>query len=324
MTAAAAVPVAALRLVRGAARRHAPRHHTLGARALTAALFLGGLLALGFLCGGQAYAAEPTPGAAPGTQVTHATHATHVTQAPAERLRAAEPETAAPRATEAVREAADRTAIAAEAPDAAEAADAAQAVESVGGAVAVATGAVRDLGSGLTRALPAGPVERPSAPGLPGLPVAPELPQAPAPAEAESPGVRTVAGTATTTTGAGARTGSAAPAASHADTATLASAERIPAYGEDHWAITPTTLATPATAVALPASPPAAPEPCSGGVCLPTAGVGAGDGGSPRGADQHAAQSASVPYPAPVRGAGLPATVAPVHDRPHDILEFPG
>ncbi|MEU0274944.1 hypothetical protein [Streptomyces sp. NPDC006307] len=302
MTAAAAVPVAALRLVRGAARRHAPRRRTFGARALTAALFLGGLLALGFLCGGQAYAAEGTAGTA--------VSGTEATPVSAERLRATVPQTAAPRATDAVREVAGRTA------------EAAQSAESVGGAVALATGAVRDLGPNLTGALPAAPVERPSAPGLPELPAAPELPQAPVPAEAESPGAETVAGTAIAATGSGAGTASATPAASHAGTATPAwpyaahaSGERLRTYGE---------YGEDRRAVARPATPPAAPEPCPGGACLQTAGAVAGDSGSPRGGDQHATGSASLPYPGPVRGAGLPATVAPVHDRPHDILEFPG
>lgn len=44
----------------------------------------------------------------------------------------------------------------------------------------------------------------------------------------------------------------------------------------------------------------------------------------PRGGDQHAVPSVDGTSFGLVRGAGLPATVAPVRDRSGDILEFPG
>ncbi|WP_326658501.1 hypothetical protein [Streptomyces sp. NBC_00385] len=44
----------------------------------------------------------------------------------------------------------------------------------------------------------------------------------------------------------------------------------------------------------------------------------------PRGGDQHAVPSADGTSFGLVRGAGLPATAAPVRDRSGDILEFPG
>ncbi|MFI9055542.1 hypothetical protein ACIGXQ_13480 [Streptomyces anulatus] len=44
----------------------------------------------------------------------------------------------------------------------------------------------------------------------------------------------------------------------------------------------------------------------------------------PRGGDLHAVRTPGGPYTALVRGAGLPATAAPVSDRSGEILEFPG
>ncbi|MFJ7944863.1 hypothetical protein ACIQ6K_14625 [Streptomyces sp. NPDC096354] len=44
----------------------------------------------------------------------------------------------------------------------------------------------------------------------------------------------------------------------------------------------------------------------------------------PRGGEQHAVPFAAGASCGPVRGAGLPATVAPMRDRSGDILEFPG
>ncbi|MFJ8646246.1 hypothetical protein ACIRNI_08975 [Streptomyces sp. NPDC093546] len=301
MTAAAAVPVAALRLVRGAARRHAPLRRALGSWTVKAALFLGGLLALGLLCAGQAYAAEPTAGTV-GVAVS------------GERLRAAAPETTAPETT--ALETTVRETVGQVAAPAAAVVPAAERV--VGRAVTTATETVRDPGPGLTGALPA-PDQGPSAPGLPALPPAPELPQAPAPVGA-------------------ARADAASPAAATGSAATGAS---VRTHGEDHRAATAGSSAAATTATtALPAPPapaqaqvsapvpvPAqapAPEPCHGGACFHTSGVGAGDSGSPRGGDQHAVASVALPYPGPVRGAGLPATVAPTQDRPHDVLEFPG
>ncbi|MFF2863424.1 hypothetical protein ACFVSX_26510 [Streptomyces rubiginosohelvolus] len=48
------------------------------------------------------------------------------------------------------------------------------------------------------------------------------------------------------------------------------------------------------------------------------------DAQGPRGGDLHAASVPGSPYAALVRGAGLPATAAPITDRSGEILEFPG
>ncbi|MFI5478554.1 hypothetical protein ACIBAB_05475 [Streptomyces rubiginosohelvolus] len=48
------------------------------------------------------------------------------------------------------------------------------------------------------------------------------------------------------------------------------------------------------------------------------------DAQGPRGGDLHAAPVPGGPYAAFVRGAGLPATAAPITDRSGEILEFPG
>ncbi|MFK0188624.1 hypothetical protein ACIQV1_30905 [Streptomyces rubiginosohelvolus] len=48
------------------------------------------------------------------------------------------------------------------------------------------------------------------------------------------------------------------------------------------------------------------------------------DAQGPRGGDLHAASVRGGPYAALVRGAGLPATAAPITDRSGEILEFPG
>ncbi|MFI1784488.1 hypothetical protein [Streptomyces rubiginosohelvolus] len=48
------------------------------------------------------------------------------------------------------------------------------------------------------------------------------------------------------------------------------------------------------------------------------------DAQGPRGGDLHAASVSGGPYAALVRGAGLPATAAPMTDRSGEILEFPG
>ncbi|MFE6917946.1 hypothetical protein [Streptomyces rubiginosohelvolus] len=50
----------------------------------------------------------------------------------------------------------------------------------------------------------------------------------------------------------------------------------------------------------------------------------AADAQGPRGGDLHAAPVPGGPYAALVRGAGLPATAAPITDRSGEILEFPG
>ncbi|MFF4853715.1 hypothetical protein ACFY2N_02345 [Streptomyces rubiginosohelvolus] len=48
------------------------------------------------------------------------------------------------------------------------------------------------------------------------------------------------------------------------------------------------------------------------------------DAQGPRGGDLHAAPVPGGPYAALARGAGLPATAAPITDRSGEILEFPG
>lgn len=58
--------------------------------------------------------------------------------------------------------------------------------------------------------------------------------------------------------------------------------------------------------------------------CGDLARTAVADAPGPRGGDLHAAPVPGGPYAALVRGAGLPATAAPIIDRSGEILEFPG
>ncbi|WP_158827593.1 hypothetical protein [Streptomyces sp. NRRL S-118] len=346
------MPAAAPRTVRGAARRRARRHlvpvaahRTAAARALGIALFLGGLLALGFLCGGRAYAAEsPEPA---------------VTREQLQDRQVQETRHTAPEAARDTRESAGGTAAHAaqtvrESARSAEwvqpvqpvqpvrSAESAQSVQSAGpvtGPVAESvvrpaagrvlppvTGTVTTVSAAVTGAVVSGagdvvggllqgvagavpdPAGHPTPPGL--LPV---LPGASAVAGADAPAEAAGAGTDP-------RAAAAPQADAHRSAPARTSAAAVRPYAGDGGSGSVRTRGERAPALSAPT--PVVPAPW-GGAGGRTPGC-AGDGGSPRAADQHAVTAASVPHPGPVRGAGLPATAAPLRDRPHDVLEFPG
>ncbi|MFF9868365.1 hypothetical protein ACF1G0_23700 [Streptomyces sp. NPDC013953] len=314
-------------------------HRTAAARALGIALFLGGLLALGFLCGGRAYAAEsPEPA---------------VTREQLQDRQVQETRHTAPEAAHDTRESAGGTAAHAaqtvreparsdEWVQPVRSAESAQSVQSAGpvtgpvaesvvgpaagrvlppvtGAVttvsaavsgAVVSGAgdvVGGLLQGVTGAVP-DPAGHPTLPGL--LPV---LPGASAVAGADAPAEAAGVGTDP-------RAGAAPQADAHRSAPARTSAAAVRSYAGDGGSGSVRTRGERASALSAPA--PVVPAPW-GGAGGRTPGC-AGDGGSPRAADQHAVTAVSVPHPGPVRGAGLPATSAPLRDRPHDVLEFPG
>ncbi|MET9799395.1 hypothetical protein [Streptomyces sp. NPDC006368] len=343
MTAAAvARPGAALRRMREAARRHAPRHHAPHPRALGVALFLGGLLALGILCGGQAYAAERTD---PAERTAPAVTAERLGGTAGDTLADPAAAPAAPR-LRGVTDTGPHTGAPVTRPATGPATvrDVAEPLHETAGTTA---GGVTDEVRRVAGELPAPaglPGELPGrAPTTPGLPATPQVPAPPAPPALPRPAATGTAGTDDPTGhGAGAHNTGAHNTGAH-NTGALGTGARTDGAAEADAAQPRIAVAAVAAwpyahegsgfdrtddafrpAVALPVSPPAAPEPCGGGACRHSA-AGAGDSGSQRSAgDQCAVASAAVPHPAPVRGAGLPATAAPTHDRPHDVLEFPG
>ncbi|MGA5423054.1 hypothetical protein [Streptomyces lavendulocolor] len=312
MTAAAVVPATAPRLARGAVAR----------RALAVLLFLGGLLALGLLLGGPAHAAETgvttdrlggTPGT--GTAVVDGSVPTgHLTTGrdTTDRVTTdslAGPVTAAVRAVDGAGEGVEPVVGAVTGPVAATAGDVAGALPGLTETLSEVAGALPEVPS-TDPALPAPPTALPALP-VPSGPGAPHVP--PAGAWGDPDATRAAAGPAAEATGrdAAAPGGAAAPhrttaahlhpAASGA-TAATATAHR----GTDAYAAVP--------------SPPFGPGPCGGAVRQSTAG----DGGTPRPGDQQAVASPADAHTAPVPGTAGPATAAPVRDRPHDVLEFPG
>ncbi|MFJ8588186.1 hypothetical protein ACIRD2_26560 [Streptomyces sp. NPDC093595] len=360
--AVAALPVAAPRTARGAARRRARRrlipvagHGTAAARALGIALFLGGLLALGFLCGGRAYAAESPESAVTHGQVQdgqvqdeqlqddrvratrHTTReaagdtpeavgdaAAHAARTVREPARSVPPVSSAPSApsvpsvpsagavTRPVAESVVRPVAGRVLPPATEAVTTVTTVTAAaagvtGSAVSGAGPAVAVLVQGVVGAIP-DPTRPPTPTGL-----LPALPEASAEAGAHAPDAAAGAGADT-------QAGAAPQADPHRCCPARTTAAAARPYAGDTGSLG-ARGDRPAAALSAPA--PVVPAPW-GGAGHRTPGC-AGDGGASRaGADQYAVTAAPVPYPGPVRGAGLPATVAPVHDRPHDVLEFPG
>ncbi len=67
-----------------------------------------------------------------------------------------------------------------------------------------------------------------------------------------------------------------------------------------------------------------APVPAPAGPCGDGVWQSAGDANPSRSGDKHAAASADGARFGLVRGATLPTTAAPTYDRPHEVLEFPG
>ncbi|MGW0550712.1 hypothetical protein [Streptomyces altiplanensis] len=292
-----ALPITAPRVPRRAGRR----------RALRVVLFLGGLLALGFLWGGQAHAVE-TP------LLPH-----DATAVVAPVLKPELPEPVVGEAAQAVREAAEPVAEAVR-----------RAVRPVG--------ELKDRVTGHRPAVPALPVIVAPVPELPvpELPV-PELPASEAPGpgapaseapgseapEPETPGSEVPAAPGKSANSAHQDSGDRAPRAGSgpaAHTAALAGS----AGGEGGYPYAPDRRhgGTPwsadrAKCGETPVQAPAGP--CGDGIRQ-----AAGDGSAPRSGDQHAAAFTDGIRFALVRGATLPATAAPTYDRPHEILEFPG
>ncbi|MET9516014.1 hypothetical protein [Streptomyces sp. NPDC002994] len=284
MTAVVAHPLAAPRVLRRAGRR----------RALRVVFFLGGLLALGFLWGGQAYAVEaPLPARDSAAFVTP------------------------------VKEAVPRKPLAPPVLDGAQAVD--EAVEPVADVVRRVTRPVGELKDRVAErrpgtpelpppALPApvlpapGPVLAVQEPPVHGLPVRElpvhELPVSDGPAEAAS------------------SLGSGTSPVRSVGSGSDRSAHGI--VGVHHDAPHPSPgVADCGEAAPLdaPDAPDAPAGPCGGGVWQ-----SAGDGTSSRSGDQHTAAAAFADGArfGLVRGATLPTTTSPTYDRPHQILEFPG
>ncbi|MFG2650031.1 hypothetical protein [Streptomyces sp. NPDC048436] len=299
---AVALPDAAVRMVRAVA----------GRRALQVVVLLAGLLALGFLCGERAQAADgvPAPERVKSVRVTE----------PA-------------RATEPVRERVAGRHVA----DAVGAVDAAADGGAGGGAAEPVGRAGRDvarpvvdevggvLGGTPSRVLPEAP-ERPAFPALPSLPAVPAAPELPQPAPATG-------GDADAGDDSGAEPPS--PQGAHADQARKASGARgESAYG--------TGIAQPGYAYPTGGSVPGGdscgggsldeadrstghePFPVPGDPGRTLGGQSAGDGGSTRHGDPCAASPGSR---APVRllqGGGASQVPATIRDRHRDIPEFPG
>ncbi|MFE3376944.1 hypothetical protein [Streptomyces anulatus] len=182
------------------------------------------------------------------------------------------------------------------------------------------------VGAGATVDRVAGEV-RPLVPSLPVLPplfsVLPVLPVLPASGgEPDAPGAPSPS---VPDTGRGSGGGAVVPGDAGAD----ASAER--AAGRDRG------IAGPGSAPALPGASGAPdaghaqgsePAPAPGRAPFGPYGdlgrTAVADVQGPRGGDLHAVRTPGGPYTALVRGAGLPATAAPISDRSGEILEFPG
>ncbi|NEB36980.1 hypothetical protein [Streptomyces sp. SID14515] len=332
------------------------------AQVVVSVLFLGGLLALGILTGGRAEAQErPDPGpltasvadalpdAVPDVvpdATAPETAARKAAEPPAQPIAerpvksAAEPvvesatgpvtervvkpvvEPAAERAVEPVATAADR---AAEQTARQQAAAGQQAVResSVPPRVsdAVVEGA-QDAGDAVERV--AGEV-RPLVPDLPGLPPlfsvlpvpggGPDAPGAPSPS-VPGPGRGAEDGTATP--------GDAAPDASDESVGREADRNIGAPFSAPATTAVPDGSGTPGAGHAQSPAPTPTPyrapfDPCGDLVRTATADVQ-----GPRGGDLHAVPAPGGPHAALVRGAGLPATAAPITDRSGEILEFPG
>lgn len=284
-----------------------PRRGAVGRRALQVVLFLGGLLALGLLFGARAQA-DQQPDLVPDLRPERQT-VQGLLQQPVREQRSVR--TVTDPAAQAAHAPAAAPAPEADAPSAPTPRDVAHSVlspvtepvrdtvrqvtrpvgEAVERTVGTAVSGLRDI----TAALPA-PAERPLP--VPSLPAAPEPPQTgPAPISGAPSGAAPDLPAAprpgnVTGTGTGdAPDGTAVAAAPHHEAAA------------DH-------------------------RPAPRGPFGPDGGqqghIASAEVHPPRGGDQHAVSSADGTSFGLVRGAGLPATAAPVRDRSGDILEFPG
>ncbi|SCF72858.1 hypothetical protein [Streptomyces sp. Cmuel-A718b] len=332
-----------------------PARGTAGRRAVQVVLFLGGLLALGLLAGGRAEAQErPDPGgltasvadAVPGADQVVGPVAEPVVEPVADRVvepvaasvvepvdravrhqaaqhRAAQPgpvrnATAAP-ATKPVTEPVGSVASADPGASADPVASTPVRVRDARDAVVGGAGEAVDRIAGEARPLVA---------SLPGLP--PLLSALPVPGDApDSPGAPGAPSPSAPDTGRGAE-GPTTPGDTDADAPaeraagghdrsigapgfTSAGPDRSGTPGAGHAQLTAPTPTFPPTQDRAPFAP-----------CGDLARTAVADAQGPRGGDLHAAPVPGGPYAALVRGAGLPATAAPITDRSGEILEFPG
>ncbi|KPL32054.1 hypothetical protein JI76_23510 [Streptomyces anulatus] len=179
------------------------------------------------------------------------------------------------------------------------------------------------VGAGATVDRVAGEV-RPLVPSLPVLPpLFSVLPVLPAPGG--EPGAPGAPSPSVPDTGRGPGGGAAAPGDAGAD----ASAER--AAGRDRGSAGPGSAPALAGASGAPdaghaqgSEPAPAPGRAPFGPYGDLGRTAVADVQGPRGGDLHAVRTPGGPYTALVRGAGLPATAAPISDRSGEILEFPG
>ncbi|MGW7085696.1 hypothetical protein ACWGH2_19690 [Streptomyces sp. NPDC054871] len=299
MTSAAVVlPDAAVRMLRAVA----------GRRALQVVLVLAGLLALGFLCGERAHAADGVP--APGRVES----AKPVRSAEPVRERVAGPAREGANRTDDVRRAAVEPVARAAEP----------VVRNARGAVRpVVDGAAGVLGGASQRALP----EAPALPDFPEKPTVPSIPTAPGVPELPEPG-----------SGAGSDTGDGvgvgadvgvepqSPRAGQSEATARARAESSYGTGTGtRTGISGDRGSGGAHRTGYEPSPSPTPFPSAPGDPARTlGGQSAGDGGSTRHGDPCAA---SLDSRAPVRllqGAGAGQVPAPIRERHRDIPEFPG
>ncbi|MFF0331512.1 hypothetical protein ACFYUM_02935 [Streptomyces fimicarius] len=317
-----------------------PARGTAGRRAVQVGLlvvFLGGLLALGILAGGRAEAQErPDLGPLTSSVADVVPDVVPEDAAPEAAAReAAEPSArpVAERAADPVAPAVDRAAERAAhqqtaAPQVQQARQGQQAVREsaaparVRDAVVVATEDAGDTGDAVERV--AGEV-RPLVPDLPGL--LPLLSVLPVPGGgSDTPGAPSpsVPGT-----GRGAEDGTAKPG----DAAAGASDEsagretgrdaRAPLSAPETLAV-PDGSGTPGSGHVQSPAPTPAQDRAPFGPCGDLARTATADVQGPRGGDLHAVPAPGGPHAALVRGAGLPATAAPIPDRSGEILAFPG
>ncbi|MEV5578632.1 hypothetical protein AB0L39_08740 [Streptomyces parvus] len=328
-----------------------PARGTAGRRAVQVVLFLGGLLALGLLAEAQerpdpggltASMADAVPGAEqvvePGAEPVVEPVADQVVGPGAEPVVEPVAEAVVEPVDRAVRQQATQPEPVRNATAAPSAAPVTEPVDTVAAADPVAStpARVRDArdaavgGAGDAVDRIAGEA-RPLVASLPGLPpLLSVLPELPVPGGApDSPGAPGAPSPSAPDTGRGAE-GPTTPGDTDAD----APAERA-AGGHDrsigapgfapavpdrsgtphagHAQLTAPTPTFPPTQDRAPFAP-----------CGDLARTAVADAPGPRGGDLHAAPVPGGPYAALVRGAGLPATAAPITDRSGEILEFPG
>ncbi|MGW1292725.1 hypothetical protein [Streptomyces sp. NPDC002533] len=182
-----------------------------------------------------------------------------------------------------------------------------------GGAVDRIAGEVRPL----VASLPGLPPLLSVVPVLPELPVPGGDPGAPGVPAPSAPGTGRGAEGSTTPgdTGADASAGRAAGQDRSIGASSLAPAvpERSGTADAGHAQFSAPTPALPPTQDRAPFAP-----------CGDLVRTAAADAQGPRGGDLYAASVPGGPQTALVRGAGLPATAAPITDRSGEILEFPG